>query len=316
MFATIKLTRISVAIGAIADIWLVLLMTKNDADYVATSVYLLPIWSSLLATAIIAIGMWGFAASLNDTVDARHDATFHPSRPIPSGWIPIAQAVVVMICSLLIALLAASFLGTWPMRLGLLTAAAILFYNVIGKHVPAIGLVSIGFIYAIHMLIPNIELTFTLPVWLTFTHIMACSIAIYILNDKRPQISTRGWVGVFIGWLIWSIIILSGPLARSGSLIPDGMHAASLIWPIFAILFFVVVIRVKVSNARTSQIAAEKVRRYGALWQCMYATAWLLSLQSYAPAIGIFIFTLASFIFVMIVKEATGSTGKPISWRV
>ncbi|MBC8421602.1 UbiA family prenyltransferase, partial [bacterium] len=217
MIAALKLTRFSVAIGAIADIWLVLLMTKNDSDYVGTSVYGLPWWSSLFATAVVAVGMCGFAAALNDTIDARHDATFHPSRPIPSGWIPIAQAVVLMICSLLIALLAASFLGAWPVRMGLLTAAAILFYNIVGKHIPAVGLVSVGLIYAAHMLIANIELTFTLPVWLVMTHVMICTIAMYYLEDKRPRISFRGWLGVILGWIFWSAVLFSFPLARYGT---------------------------------------------------------------------------------------------------
>ena len=316
MFATLKLTRISVAIGAIADIWLVLLITKNDADYVATSVYLLPLWSSLLATAIVAIGICGFAASLNDTVDARHDATFHPSKPIPSGWIPIAQAVVVMVSSLLLALLAASFLGAWPIRLGLLTSAAILFYNVIGKHIPSIGIVCIGFIYVIHMLIPNIELTFTLPVWMIMTHVMGCSIAVYLLENKRPQLSTRGWVGILLGWLLWTVLILSGPLAMSGTLLPEGVHVLSLVWPVIAIVSFLVVIRIKISKARTPQLAAEKLRRYGSLWQCVYATAWLMTLQLFWPAIGMLLFAIISGILIMLVKEATGATGKPISWRV
>jgi hypothetical protein len=179
--------------------------------------------------------MCSFAASLNDTVDARHDATFHPSRPIPSGWISIAQAVVLMVCSLLLALLATSFLGTWPVQMGLLTAAAILFYNIVGKHIPAVGLVSVGLIYASHMLIANIELTFTLPVWMVMTHAMICATAMYLLEAKRPRLSFRGWMGVLCGWIFWSAVLFSGPLWRNGSLLPNGMEVVSLLWPLAAV---------------------------------------------------------------------------------
>jgi uncharacterized membrane protein YidH (DUF202 family) len=315
MIAALKFTRFSVAIGAIANIWLVLFITKSDSAYVGTSVYGLPWWSSMLAAAVIAVGMCGFAAALNDTIDARHDATFHPSRPIPSGWIPIAQAVVLMVCSLLIALLAASFLGSWPVRIGLLTAAAILFYNIAGKHVPAVGLVSIGLIYASHMLIANIGLTFTLPVWLVMTHAMVCAIAMYYLEGKRPKISFRGWVGITMGWFFWSAVLLSGPFAKYGTLLPEGFDVTSLLWPLAAIALFTVTIRWKVSNARTPQLAAEKIRRYGALWECIYASAWLMALGLYGPAIFMFGFALIGSILVMLVKEATGATGQPISWR-
>ena len=315
MIAALKLTRFSVAIGAIADIWLVLIITKHESGYVATSVYSLPWWSSLLATAIVAIGLCGFAATLNDTVDARHDATFHPNRPIPSGWIPIAQAVVLMISSLLLALLAASFLGAWPVRIGLLTAAAILFYNVVGKHVPAVGLVSVGLIYASNMLIANIELTFTLPILLVMSHAMVCSIAMYHLEDKRPRLTTRGWLGVFLGWMFWSIVLCGGPLVLNGTLLPEGMHVVSLLWPLGAIAGFAVTMRWKLSHARTPILAAEKIRRYGALWECIYAAAWLMALGLLTPALLMLLFAVASFVIVMLVKEATGATGKPITWR-
>ena len=316
MIAALKLTRFSVAIGAIADIWLVLLITKNDSGYVATSVYSLPWWPAFIAAAVVAIGMCGFAASLNDTVDARHDATFYPNRPIPSGWISIAQAVVLMVCSLLLALLATSFLGTWPVQMGLLTAAAILFYNIVGKHVPAVGLVTVGLIYASHMLIANIELTFTLPVWMVMTHAMICATAMYLLEDKRPRLSFRGWMGVLFGWMFWSAVLFSGPLWRSGSLLPEGMEVVSLLWPLAAVAGFAVMMRWKISRARTANIAAEKIRRYGALWQCVYAAAWLLALQLFTPAMWMFGFAIASAVIVMVVKEATGAIGKPISWRI
>jgi len=316
MIAALKLTRFSVAIGAIADIWLILLITKSDSGYVGTSVYGLPWWSSLFATAVVAVGICGFAAALNDTIDARHDATFHPSRPIPSGWIPIAQAVVLMICSLLIALLAASFLGAWPVRMGLLTAAAILFYNIVGKHIPAVGLVSVGLIYAAHMLIANIELTFTLPVWLVMTHVMICAIAMYYLEDKRPRISFRGWIGIILGWIFWSVVLCSGPFARYGTLLPEDVSMTSLLWPLAAVALFAVTMRWKISHARTPMLAAEKVRRYGSLWECVYAASWLLALGLYGWALFMFGFALLSAIVVMLVKEVTGATGKPISWRM
>jgi 4-hydroxybenzoate polyprenyltransferase len=317
MMAALKLTRFSVAIGAIADIWLVLVITKHDSSFVGTSVYLLPWWSSLLASAVVALGICGFAASLNDTIDARHDSTFYPNRPIPSGWIPIAQAVVLMVSSLLIALLAASFLGEWPVRVGLLTAAAILFYNVVGKHIPAVGIVAVGLIYASHMLIANIEfLTFALPVWMVMTHAMVCAIAIYHLEDKRPRLSVRGWIGIFLGWLFWSLVLFSGSLATTGTLLPPGMALTGLLWPLAAVAGFAMTMRWKLSRARTAHLAAEKIRRYGALWECLYAGAWLLALQLYFPAMLMFCFAFLSAIFVMLVKEATGATGRPISWRV
>lgn len=313
--ATLHLTRLSVAIGAVADIWLVLILTKSNSDYVGTSVYALPWWSALLATAVVAACMCGFAASLNDTLDVRHDAAFHPNRPIPRGLLSMSYATVIMVASLLMALLAASFLGTWPVQITLLTAATVLFYNTIGKFIPAVGLVSIGLLYAIHMLIANIELTFTLPVWLIMTHAMVCGITVYVLEGKRPKLSFRGWTGIILGWMFWSAVLLGGPFARTGSLLPDGMSVFSLLWVVAAIVGFIVTVRWKLLHASTFRIAAEKIRRYGALWECLYAGAWLAALQMTGPSIAMFGFALLAGLVVMLVKESTGGTGKPLAWR-
>ncbi len=314
--ATLHLTRLSVAIGAVADIWLVLILTKTDSDFVGTSVYLIPWWSALLATAVIAICMCGFAASLNDTLDARHDAAFHPNRPIPKGLVSMSHAAVVMVSCLLLALLAASFLGTWPVQITLLTAAIVLFYNTVGKFVPAVGIVAIGLLYATHMLIANIELTFTLPVWLVMTHVMICGISVYVLEGKRPKLSFRGWTGIVLGWLFWSAVILGGPFARTGSILPDGMSVFSLIWMVAAIVGFIVTIRWKTMHASSHRIAAEKIRRYGALWECIYAGAWLAALQLTWASIAMFGFALFAGMTVMLVKETTGGSGKPLAWRM
>ena len=80
-----------------------------------------------------------------------------------------------------------------------------------------------------------------------------------------------------IGWIFWSIVLFSGPLARHGTLLPDGVSISSLIWPLVAIVSFTVIVRWKLSTARTSFFAAEKIRRYGALWECVYAVAWLMT---------------------------------------
>jgi hypothetical protein len=200
--------------------------------------------------------------------------------------------------------------------MGLLTAAAILFYNIVGKHIPAVGLVSVGLIYAAHMLIANIELTFTLPVWLVMSHAMICAILMYYFEDKRPRISFRGWVGIFLGWIFWSIVLFSGPLARYGTVLPENVSVTSLLWPLAAVALFAVTMRWKISHARTPMLAAEKIRRYGSLWECVYAASWLLTLGLYGSALFMFGFALLSAIIVMLVKEVTGATGQPISWRM
>ena len=314
--AAFQLTRFSVALGAMADIWLVLIITRSDNGYVMVPAFSVPWIIAAVAGAVIALGLCGFAAALNDALDVRHDAAFHPHRPIPSGRVPVAQAAVLVIAGLLLGLAAASALGTWPVRMALLTAAAILFYNAVGKFVPAVGLVTVGLIYAAHMLIPNIELTFVLPVWLVMTHAMVCAMGIHTLENKRPRLSPRGWVGVLLGWCFWSGVLLVGPYARTGTLLPAGMSLMDLIWPAAAVLGFAMTARWKVAGAASHASAAEKLRRYGALWECLYAAAWLAALGLHGWAIGMLAFAAAGFGTVTIVKETIGAGHAATAWRV
>ncbi len=314
--AAFHLTRFSIALGAIADIWLVTLLTRDDSGYVMTGLHAMPAWGAMAACAVVALGLCGFAAALNDALDARHDAAFHPGRPIPSGWMPPSQTIALIVGSLVIALAAASALGTWPVRIALLTSAAILFYNAVGKHVPAIGLVAVGLIYACHMLIPNVELTFTLPIWLVMTHAMACATAIYLLEDKRPRMSLRGWGGLLLGWCFWSLVFLGGPWLRTGTLLPEGVSMVDLTWPLGAVVAFALTMRWKVARSRSRLVAAEKVRRYGALWECLYAAAWLAALGMTMTAVGMLAFAALGFATVTLLKEALGARGEPMAWRV
>jgi hypothetical protein len=99
-------------------------------------------------------------------------------------------------------------------------------------------------------------------------------------------------------------------------MLPDGMSVYSLIWIVTAIVGFVVTIRWKILHARSHRIAAEKIRRYGALWECLYAGAWLAALQLTWASVAMFGFALTAGVVVTLVKESTGGSGKPLAWRL
>jgi len=238
----IQLTRLTVAFGAVADIWFVVLLVRAgmaggapaaagvagrsgaedpppgpvgiDAagpvpaapamDAVLPEVAAMPLPAALLAGAIIAVGLFAYGASLNDVLDVRHDATFSPSRPIPAGRIGHAQAMVVTVGSLIVAVLGAAWIGTWSVCITLLTAAALLFYNATGKYIPAVGVVTMGLVHAAHMYIPAETLAFTWPVWLVMTHAVGIAAAVHVLEGKRPRFDRRGVTLAIAGCLFLS----------------------------------------------------------------------------------------------------------------
>ena len=101
VFAAIQLTRLTIAFGAISDIWFIILLTRANDIYNYLPVYELPLFVALLAGAVVAVGLFAYGASLNDVLDVRHDTAFSPERPIPAGDIRPAQAAVVTVGSLI-----------------------------------------------------------------------------------------------------------------------------------------------------------------------------------------------------------------------
>jgi len=310
----IQLTRLTIAFGAVSDIWFVILITKANVEYNYLPVFALPLGVALLSGAVVAIGLFAYGASLNDVLDVRHDAAFSPDRPIPAGRIRAGQAVVVTVGALIVAVLGAAGLGMWSVCITLLAAAGLLFYNAAGKFIPAVGILTIGLIHAAHMLIPNYQLTFTLPVWFVMTHAMAIATAVHVLEDKRPRFRRRSVLVMVLGWCIWSVLILGVGTLPDGSMWPEGASWSGIIYPLLAVIAFLAMAWWKVSVV-PGKVAAEKLKRYGAMWQSLYGAMWLLGLGLVVEAMWIGLFAIAGFTAMTLIKEVSGLTGRPIEYR-
>ncbi len=311
----IQLTRLSMAFAAVSDLWFVILLSRANNDYSYIEVYKMPLWGGLLAGAVVAIGLFAYGAALNDVLDARHDSAFSPERPIPAGRIRLGQAIVVTISSLLVAVFGSAFMGEPALHVTVLIAAGILFFNAAGRFIPSVGLVTIGLIHAAHMLIPNVQLTFTLPIWLVMTHAIVIAAAIHVLEEKRPRLTVKTIIGIAIGWAVWSTIILAAPwlLAREAPWPPD-VPVWHVVWPVMAIVGFVSVAWWKTTTV-PPRVAAEKLRRYGAMWQCLYGASWLLALGLLREAMIIGIVAFLGFAGMTILKEMTTLVARPVMYR-
>lgn len=315
LITAIQLTRLTMAFGAVSDVWFVILYTTARAEEYSALKELLsmPLPLALLAGTVVAIGLFACGAALNDVLDVKHDAAFSPDRPIPAGRIRIGQAIIVAVGALIAAVLAAGAMGTLSLYLTALTAAGILFYNAAGRFIPAVGIVTIGLIHAIHMLIPNALLSFTLPVWLVMTHAMVIALGVHVLEEKRPRLSRRALVAIVLGWLTWSGAIIGFGAARGGPW-PAGMSWLGTLWPAAAVAGFVIMIGWKMRHSRGAS-AAEKLKRYGAMWQSLYGAAWLMAAELPAQARWIAIFAVCGFVSMTLIREITGHSGRPIGYR-
>lgn len=77
---------------------------------------------------------------LNDFCDARTDARERPSRPIPSGR--VSRWCVLLLAAACAALGVGFALRGWSVAVGLL--GLILFYDIFAKHIPGIGILTMG----------------------------------------------------------------------------------------------------------------------------------------------------------------------------
>lgn len=320
-----QLTRLSLAFGAVSELWLVTLITRADPRYVHLNVYGMELGWALVATGLVAVGLFAFAASLNDLLDVRHDRRFSPERPLAAGRIRASSAAVLSFGALMLAVMSASTLGEAALIVTVVVAAAILFYDAVAKHIPSAGIVTVGLVHAAHMLIPNYSLMFTLPIWLSMSHAVAIAASVHRFEKKRPYFGPKQILGVTAGWLFWSALLIGiGVYASEGGdfwpqVMVDGQVTTvgpkGLLWPVIAIAGFLVVVRMKVAGAGGGPAAAEKLRRYGAMWQAVYAAAWLMCIGLHTAALGMAIVAVAGLLVMTIIKEVAGISGRPIGWR-
>src|SRR5690348_11445828 len=68
----LHLTRVTTAFAAVANVWFVILWSSRCPDEPATrAIQEMPLWALLLGGAMNALGLFAYAASLNDILDFR-----------------------------------------------------------------------------------------------------------------------------------------------------------------------------------------------------------------------------------------------------
>jgi hypothetical protein len=238
-----------------------------------------PAWA-LGCSAVIAGGLGVFMMALNDALDARHDRTFEPGRPIPSGQVTQRAALGFAFTGLLAALGAAVAFGPVSMVLALTAAGAIVFYNVAGRFVPAVGIVTLGLVVGLTVVIPNPRLAFAWPILLVMTHVIAAATLRYFLAGKRPRLTPiQGWL-ICIGWAFWILVVLVLIGVRGEDVTHKGLGA---VWvgPTLATTGYGLVAWLMLGPSsltpRARRGTAARFTRLAAMWLILFNASWLMS---------------------------------------
>ena len=315
ILAAIEIARLSVAFGAVANVWLMILLVRGDVRLAELPVATRPLWQALAAGAMVAVGFLAFGAALNDFLDAKHDRAFAPERPLPAGDLRPRRAVQLSVMALCIGLLGANAFGTTGVLVGLALAATALVYDAFAKHVPVIGILLAGAATALSMLLPCLEATTLAPMWLAMSQTIAIGLVAYVRGDKRPKLSRRSIVVGTLVWLVLSVGILSLEAERNGGeVLARFTPATRLLIPLSTLLGGGVAAAWKLRRARGPR-ANDRILRYGSLWMSLVAAAWLLAAGMTDAAAWIAGVATVIFIVVAIAREAAPQLAEPVSWR-
>ncbi len=230
LLAVLQVTRAALAFTAVADAWTLLLLKIPDQPAPPH----LP--EELGLTAAVSFLLYCFGMSLNDLLDTRRDRLFAPWRPLPSGRLSPAAAIVLSLLCLLGALFSAALLAMYqtgflvPLSLlmAIVAAGLIVFYNAVAKFLGAVGLVTLGLVRAVNSLVARPESHFMLLAMFLFTHITVAGMAAYHMESKRPRLKFHdvciaagallGVNGLMLGWMAyhglwnnWLLHMAEGP---------------------------------------------------------------------------------------------------------
>ncbi|MEO1009232.1 MAG: hypothetical protein AAFX79_11760 [Planctomycetota bacterium] len=318
----LRLTRFASAFAAVGNVWLVVLWTRSNPEELASvpegaPIRVVPLPLLLLGGAVAAVGLYAFTLALNDIVDSRRDRALGEDRPLPAGRVGMDAATVIVAASLCVAVLGASIFGTAAVQLTVLVAIAALAFNLAGKFVPGAGPLLLGLIFAGHMVIPNLNLQFVWPVILVMTHALAVEWAAWIIGRKRPALSRRAVAIGIAGWLGWAAVILAigGYNAGQAQVWPAWTNPLTLLIIAGLVAAFVLYVSHKVRRTGVGPRAAEKLRRYGAVWLAFYAVGWLVGEGAWMSAAIIGGLSLAGLAAMTAAREIYHLAHQPLGYR-
>jgi 4-hydroxybenzoate polyprenyltransferase len=290
VLALLQFTRFALVFTAISNAQAALMLYDAPGNALDPMV--------IMWVALVSIGLYTFGMSLNDIIDRRRDAQLAADRPLPSGRISVQSAHVV--CALLLGL---AVLGGVMLSLrvdrGQLTmvvlvgvVALIVFYDVMGKYLVPLGLVSLGLIRFFQATIAAPTVPVLWHPLLLLNHVVILSALAYHWEQKRPALQKRHVVEIACLLAVVNTALITvlahrrGP--QPGSIMTDLLFDARLIYPaatVIAALVIAILIRRRNSDPRA---AGKTLMLVGLLWLIVYDAAFVLAYVGLKQALMIF----------------------------
>ena len=266
----------------------------------------------VIVIALISIGLYGFGMSLNDLIDRRRDSQLAPHRPLPSGRIGVVTAHVICVLLGLVALVGGALYSRWagnPMSFLLVAGTGILiaFYDLAGKYLVALGLLTLGLIRFFHATIPAPELPLLWHPLLLLNHVTVLSLIAYQWEEKRPPLTRAHWWAVLSGLAAVNLLSVALVWYRRTFLVDDPWTEAlrlelKLLIPVACVLLFIalaVYVRRTVANSRE---AGQTLMLYGLLWVIVYDVAFVGAFVGLLPALALLVLLPLAYASVQLMR--------------
>ena len=314
VFPILQLARMALVFTAISNSLCTLLLWMRK-EYGPDATGMLS-WKQVAAVALTSTGLYGFGMALNDIIDRRRDQQLAAYRPLPSGNIGVFTAHLVTGLLLALALLAGSFyshlsqLGWMPVVLVVWTALLILFYDLAGKYLVAIGLLSLGLVRFFHAVIPAPHVPLLWHPLLLLNHVTLLSLLSYRWEQKRPPLSLLHWVAVPGGLLLIDVLMIALVLLRRwpsrGSIVRALWIKPELVLPLIAAVAFVLLAWFLWKRSASEREAGQRIMLYGLLWLIVYDASFALAYIGWKAAVMLLAMLPLALLSVRLMRWWTG----------
>ncbi len=170
----------------------------SHLNWDSTDLY--PLFGLVLASVLLYAG----GVVFNDVFDARLDAIERPERPIPSGIVPLPQAVALGILLLAGGLLCAFWVGSGSGWLSVALTGSILFYDGVAKKVEVLGPLAMGVCRSLNLWLGMSLLPVDSPwpyLWVPLVYIFA------VTQVSRGEVKGGNHRALIFAGLLYAIVI-------------------------------------------------------------------------------------------------------------
>jgi hypothetical protein len=276
LFPILQLARMALVFTAISNAWCTLFLwhaLREDGLDLSDAA----LWQQAIAVALISTGLYGFGMTLNDIIDRRRDQQLAAHRPLPSGRVGVGTAHVIAALLVVMALVASILFERWTNQgwmsvvLVAWTAVLIVFYDLAGKYLVALGLLTLGLIRFFHAVIPAPQLPLLWHPLLLLNHVAILSAVAYHWEQKRPPLTRAHWLAVIGGLVTVNVMAMALLASRHGAWPPPGLRVgAELLLPGVATLAFLGVAHRVWRRSPSPREAGQQLMLYGLLWLIVY----------------------------------------------